>query len=164
MTYRLGVGVLLLNKSDEVLLGLRKDSITGTSWQMPQGGMNDGETPLEAALRELDEEIGTVNVEFVAESEDWYSYEIPHAIASKLWEGKYIGQKQKWFLMRFLGTDSEINVNTHDPEFSDWKWSDLNSVEGYAVDFKKTLYKTVIAEFGHIITTHNSTKNATGTR
>ena len=106
-----------------------------------------GESPSIAALRELKEEIGTNNVEVIRESQDWYSYDLPDSLVSKVWDGQYRGQKQKWFAMHFLGSDDEINIETDLPEFSEWKWIDMRMLPDVIVPFKKTLYRALVDEF-----------------
>jgi len=118
---------------------------------MPQGGIHEGEDPLAAAFRELEEEIGTANAEFIAESKDWLHYDLPPYIQSRVWKGRYRGQEQKWFLMRFVGHDNDINLNTSHPEFSDWKWTSLQSLPSLIVGFKKELYSNIIENFARIL-------------
>jgi putative (di)nucleoside polyphosphate hydrolase len=149
-SYRLGVGIMLIGHNSKVFVGKRADNSTD-AWQMPQGGIDEGEDYKDAAIRELKEEIGTDNVEIIAESEGWYSYDIPAEIASRLWQGKYAGQKQKWFLMRFLGKDEEININTEHPEFVDWKWVEPSLLPDIIVDFKQDLYRKLVQEFSAYI-------------
>lgn len=149
-SYRLGVGIMLISSNSMVFVGKRKDDLTDT-WQMPQGGLDEGEDYKSAAIRELREEIGTDNVEIIAESEKWYSYDIPVGVAAKLWQGKYIGQKQKWFLMRFLGEDTEINIKTEHPEFINWKWIEPRLLPSVIVDFKRSIYEKLVDEFSMYI-------------
>jgi putative (di)nucleoside polyphosphate hydrolase len=150
LPYRPGVGMMIVNKHMKVFVAKRIDTKT-QAWQMPQGGINIAETPSKAALREMKEEIGTNKAEIIAESRVWYSYDIPEFLISKLWHGRYKGQKQKWFLMRFNGEDSDININTTIPEFSDWKWADISDLEAIIVPFKRKLYKAVINEFSQYL-------------
>ena len=119
--YRPCVGIALFNAEGKVFMGQRRDSQL-EGWQMPQGGIDSGETPAEAAFRELREEIGTSRAEIIAELPDWYSYDLPPEWQGKLWGGGYVGQRQKWFAMRFLGADHEINLDTAEPEFRAWRW------------------------------------------
>ncbi len=144
--YRPCVGIILLNKDKKILVGERIDSERNSlfSWQMPQGGIDKNESPINAALRELKEEIGTNNVSVVFEYEPWLEYKLPIDLAKKLWEGKYIGQKQKWFLMKFLGDDNEINIKTEIPEFKNWKWVRPDELISLAVPFKRDIYKTLV--------------------
>jgi putative (di)nucleoside polyphosphate hydrolase len=114
---------------------------------MPQGGIERRETPRQAAFRELLEEVGTDKVEILAETNDWLYYDLPPEFANKLWNGRYAGQMQKWFLMRFLGEDSDININTAHPEFAEWCWNDISTLPELIVDFKKALYARVVSEF-----------------
>lgn len=155
--YRPGVGIMLLSAQSQVLVGQRLDtpSTTGPSaaWQMPQGGIDGNETPEAAAMRELKEEIGTDHAEIVAESRAWLTYDLPDDLASKLWGGRYRGQRQRWFAMRFLGHDSDVNVATARPEFSDWKWLQPSALPDVIVPFKRDLYRQILTEFAHLIET-----------
>ncbi len=144
--YRLGVGIMLINNDNKVFVGQRVQESSET-WQMPQGGIDEGEGPDEAVMRELNEEVGSVNIEIVAESRGWYSYDIPKELIPMWWDGKFVGQKQKWFLMRFLGNDKEININTEIPEFINWKWVNIGELPNIIVPFKRKLYQSLIAEF-----------------
>ncbi|WP_142849937.1 RNA pyrophosphohydrolase [Telmatospirillum sp. J64-1] len=146
LPYRLGVGIVLFNDQGLVLAAKRIDT-PGDAWQMPQGGIDEGEDPRSAALRELEEEVGTAKAEIIAESAGWLSYDLPEDIRAKVWKGRYRGQKQKWFAMRFLGRDTDIDIATTHPEFSDWKWLPLDSLPGLIVPFKRPLYDQVVAEF-----------------
>ncbi len=146
LPYRPCVGMMILNKNHQVFVAQRTDSKT-QAWQMPQGGINIGETPSKAVYREMLEEIGTNNAKIILESKAWYSYDIPDFLISKLWQGSYRGQKQKWFLIQFLGEDKEININTLSPEFSAWQWVEIDELVNIIVPFKKKLYATIVAEF-----------------
>jgi putative (di)nucleoside polyphosphate hydrolase len=148
--YRPNVGIMLLNHDGQVFVAQRIDT-PGSAWQMPQGGIDDGETPSQAVIRELKEEIGTDHVEIIIEAQDWLSYDLPIYLQNKLWGGHYIGQKQKWFLMRFLGQDQDINLQTEHPEFSDWKWVSPDQLPSLAIDFKKKIYEEVLVLFKHYI-------------
>lgn len=150
LPFRLGVGMMIINNKNKVFLGRRKDSKIAT-WQMPQGGMNIGETPSKAAFREMEEEIGSKKGIIIAETKNWYSYEIPKFMISKLWNGSYRGQKQKWFLIKFEGSDEDININTSEPEFCEWRWVDVSELPNIIVPFKRKLYEEVIKEFGALI-------------
>jgi putative (di)nucleoside polyphosphate hydrolase len=151
LPYRLGVGMMIINAENMVFLGKRVDAkIDG--WQMPQGGIDLGETPSKAALREMQEEIGSNQGHIVAESKNWYSYNLPSFLISRLWNGAYRGQKQKWFLIRFTGQDGDINIHTAHPEFADWKWAHVNELTDLIIPFKKRLYSAVIEEFAPILT------------
>ena len=148
--YRKCVGLMVINRDNQVFVGQRVDQ-TAEAWQMPQGGIDEGEDPQTAALRELEEEIGTANVEIIAESNDWIPYDLPEDIADKVWKGRFRGQTQKWFVLRFLGPDSEINIDTDHPEFDQWKWCDYDDLEAYIVPFKREIYRKVMAEFQTIV-------------
>ena len=138
-----GVGVIILNKKNEVFVGKRKDNPID-KWQMPQGGVNNGEEFEEAMRRELKEETGIKNIEILKEINEWSEYELPNSLLGKIWRGKYRGQKQKWFIVRFLGNDDEINLETHKQEFIDWKWIDIENLTSVIVDFKKKVYEELL--------------------
>jgi putative (di)nucleoside polyphosphate hydrolase len=145
-SYREGVGIMLLNGGGLVLVAERIN-MPG-AWQMPQGGIDLGEAPAQAALRELDEEIGTAKAEILAESRAWLSYELPDAMRARVWSGRFLGQRQKWFLCRFTGQDSDIDLERHHhPEFSRWRWVEPQLLPALVVDFKRKLYEAVLAEF-----------------
>ena len=145
--YRPGVGIMLLNPQGKVLVAQRLDNPTD-AWQMPQGGIDAGEAPIEAAWREMREEIGTDNAELTAESRDWLKYDLPPDLANSIWKGRFRGQRQKWFAFRFLGKDGDIDIATAHPEFSAWKWAAAPDLPRLIVPFKKQLYRDLIAEFG----------------
>lgn len=147
--YRSCVGIMLLNREGKVFIARRIDT-PGNAWQMPQGGMDEGETPEIAALRELKEEIGTNNAGIIAESEGWYHYDLPDDLIGKLWGGQFCGQKQKWFAMRFLGEDRDIDIETEVPEFCEWRWEKMDALPDLIVPFKRPLYQKLVAEFGHL--------------
>lgn len=144
--YRRGVGLMLLNRDNLVFVARRID-MNDEAWQMPQGGIDGDETPDVAAMRELEEEIGTNNATIIAESRDWLHYDLPKDLRQKLWGGRYKGQKQKWFLLRFDGQDSEINIATKHPEFSSWQWVAPNRLPELIVPFKRDIYRQVLDEF-----------------
>ncbi len=150
LPYRPGVGIMLINEKKEIFAGRRIDS-RSEAWQMPQGGIDRGETPLEAVLRELAEEIGTREIEILKESKEWFYYDLPAYLVDKLWRGRYRGQRQKWFAMRFLGEESDININTSHPEFMDWKWVSSTELPNLIVPFKRELYINVLREFEDIL-------------
>ncbi len=147
--YRLGVGIVLVNKEGKVFAGQRIDSQT-ESWQMPQGGVEAGETMEQAALRELAEEVGTDKVAIIGETKEMLYYDLPEELLGKLWNGKYKGQRQKWLLMRFLGEDADINIATSLPEFIQWHWEDPATLARLIVPFKREIYLRVLGEFGLI--------------
>ena len=148
--YRPGVGVMLLDPMNRAFVGRRIDT-AGDNWQMPQGGIDTGETPRQAALRELREEVGTNKAEIIAESKNWLSYDVPTELTRRLWRGRYRGQRQKWFAMRFLGRDEDIDLHTHHPEFDAWKWVPAAELPRLIVPFKRQLYLDVLAEFDGIL-------------
>lgn len=150
LPYRPSVGLMILNEKLEVFVGRRVDS-KSEAWQMPQGGIDDGEHPKEAVLREMKEEIGTNNAQIIAETQQWYHYELPFYLISKLWNGRYRGQRQKWFLLKYLGNDSDINIHSTHMEFIDWKWVKIEELTQIIVPFKKNLYISVIEEFRDVI-------------
>ena len=152
LPYRPCVGVMLMNGQGEVFVGQRIDN-EAPAWQMPQGGVDKGEAPRDAALRELWEETGVapelVSVE--AETEEWLPYDLPHDIVPRIWKGRYRGQEQKWFLLRFHGSDDQVNIATDHPEFSTWRWLAADEVVGQIVPFKRDVYEKVLSAFrGHL--------------
>jgi len=148
--YRKCVGIMILNDNNEILVGRRLDHPSGF-WQMPQGGIDDNENPEEAVWREMMEEIGTNNAELIKMSSQWIDYKIPQDTLDQLpWGKKYVGQTQKWFVFRFTGQESDINVETENPEFSEWKWAKPNSLVDNIVPFKRDVYKKILEEFKDI--------------
>ncbi len=147
---RNGVGAIVLNKNNQVFVGKRIDN-PGKFWQMPQGGVDEGEDYFEAMKRELFEETGIKNFKIIKEIEGMTEYELPNYLLGKIWKGKYRGQKQKWFIIRFLGNDNEINLNTSKPEFIEWKWANLDDLPNIIVDFKKKLYERLVPKIKLII-------------
>ena len=147
---RSGVGIVVLNKKNQVFVGKRIDN-PKNFWQMPQGGVDKGEDFLTAAYRELEEETSIKNVELIKEIEGTLTYELPENLLGIIWKGKYKGQKQKWYLMRYLGEDNEIDVKTDKPEFLDWKWLDLDMLTEVVVDFKFNVYKELKEKIKKII-------------
>jgi len=146
LPYRPCVGLMLLNRQGQVFVGKRIDQ-TVEGWQMPQGGIDAGEEPRIAALRELQEETGTNNAKIIAEMENWVTYDLPPHLVGIAFHGKYRGQRQKWFALRFLGQDNEIDLHSHEPEFAEWKWVDMDQLAGLIVPFKRDTYAAVIAAF-----------------
>ena len=142
---RLGVGIALLNNENKIFVGKRIDN-PSDYWQMPQGGIDENETFLHAAKRELEEETGIKNVEVIKELKEWLTYNLPKNLLGKIWNGKYRGQKQKWFIMKFLGKNEEINIKTQKPEFFDWKWIKPSELPNVAVKFKVDVYNTIKKE------------------
>jgi len=147
--YRPGVGIMLLNRQGGVLVAQRLD-MPSAAWQMPQGGIDKGETPLTAAWREMREEIGTGKARLEAESRGWHTYDLPRDLADQIWKGQYRGQRQKWFAFRFQGEDRDIDILTEQPEFSAWKWAEMRELPDLIVPFKRRLYEELVAEFGHL--------------
>ena len=147
LPYRPCVGIMLFNADGKVFVGNRLDQ-TVESWQMPQGGIDKGETPKEAVLRELKEEVGTKKAEIIAEMDDWVTYDLPEHLIGVAWHGKYKGQRQKWFALRFTGKESDIDLTAHDPEFSSYRWVSLQELPDLIVPFKRQTYRAVIAALG----------------
>ena len=150
LPYRVGVGIIVLNKENKIFVAKRIDN-PRNFWQMPQGGVDEGEDFLSAAYRELEEETSIKNVELISEIDEITTYELPDYLLGKIWKGKFKGQKQKWFIMRYLGNDDEININTNKPEFLDWKWIDLDSITQIVVRFKLDVYKILQQKIKKII-------------
>ena len=147
---RSGVGIIVLNKDNKVFVAKRIDN-PKNFWQMPQGGVDEGEDFLQAAYRELEEETSIKNVKLIKELDGTITYELPDRLLGIIWKGKYRGQKQKWFLMRFTGDEQEININTENPEFFDWKWVTLNQITELVVDFKLHVYEELKEKVNKII-------------
>ena len=148
LPYRPCVGIVVMNRQGYVFAATRIDNPTD-AWQMPQGGVDEGEVPRDAALRELTEETGIApaSVEVLAETENWIPYDLPHDLVPKLWKGRYRGQEQKWFLMSFEGADSDINIQTEHQEFSKWKWLPVDELVPNIVPFKRSVYVAVLEAF-----------------
>lgn len=148
LAYRPAAGVMLLNREGKVWVGQRLDN-TLEAWQMPQGGLDAGEDPLDGALRELEEEtgIGRDQVEIIARAPSELTYDLPDDMVGKLWKGKWKGQRQTWFLLRFTGSDADVNLATAHPEFRAWQWADPADLPAFIVPFKKQLYEDVLAAF-----------------
>lgn len=157
--YRPCVGVMVVNRQGQVWIGRRADAPgepegPGSWWQMPQGGIDPEEDPRKAALRELQEETGLRTVEIMAEHPEWLRYELPASLIGRAWEGRWRGQRQKWFLVRMLGEDSEVNLTapeTHQVEFEAWRWASLEELPDLIVPFKRDVYRTVIAAFAPLV-------------
>jgi putative (di)nucleoside polyphosphate hydrolase len=146
--YRPGVGLMLLNAAGRVWIG-RRTNMEGEVWQMPQGGIEPGESPRAAALRELAEEVGTSRARILAESREWLTYDLPPELAASRWKGRYRGQAQRWFALAFEGSDAEFDLATHaKPEFDAWRWAELDELAALIIAFKRPLYERVIAELG----------------
>ena len=146
---RTGVGVIVINKDNKVFVGKRKDNPVD-KWQMPQGGVDKGEELVDAMRRELKEETSIKNIEIIKEIDGWLDYELPKNLLGKIWKGRYRGQKQKWFIVKFLGEESEINITTKRPEFIEWKWVERNQLPNIIVDFKKNVYERLVVELKNI--------------
>jgi putative (di)nucleoside polyphosphate hydrolase len=153
LPYRPCVGIMLANRDGHVFVGQRIDSKEGDAWQMPQGGIDKGESPEDAALRELDEETGVAAfmVDIIARSAHEHLYDLPDPLIGKLWGGKYRGQAQRWFLVRFKGRDEDINIATHHPEFDAWRWVEADRLVELIVPFKRPVYRDVVQEFRHLL-------------
>lgn len=149
LPYRKGVGMMVFNDKKKIFVGKRIDN--QTAWQMPQGGVDENEDYETAAKRELFEETGIQSIRIIKKSKGIYTYNLPEYLLGKIWKGKYMGQEQNWFLMKFLGPDSEINLNQKYPEFNQWKWVDIDDLPRLIVPFKKKLYLSVIQEFSKFI-------------
>ena len=147
---RSGVGIILLNKDNKVFVANRIDN-SKNFWQMPQGGVDEGEDFLKAAYRELEEETSIKSVELIKELDGTTTYELPDHLLGIIWKGKYKGQKQKWFLMKFIGIEQEINIKTKNPEFLEWKWIELDQITEFVVDFKLNVYKKIKEKVKKII-------------
>ena len=147
---RNGVGIIVLNKKNEVFVGKRRDNPID-KWQMPQGGVDNGEDYITAMKRELIEETSITSIEIIKELKKIYQYELPQNLIGIIWKGKFRGQKQKWFITRFLGNNSEINLNTKHPEFIEWKWIEPKQLPEVIVDFKKNLYLNLLKEINEVI-------------
>ena len=155
LPYRACVGMMVLNREGRVFIGKRTDGpehVDGThAWQMPQGGVDEGEDLYQAALRELFEETSIKSVEKIGEIADWLRYDLPREISGQAWKGKYRGQKQKWFAFRFTGEDGEINIldpaGGHEPEFVEWRWEPMKNLPALIIPFKRPVYETVVAQF-----------------
>jgi putative (di)nucleoside polyphosphate hydrolase len=145
LPYRTGVGIVVLNSKNKVFVGKRKDN-PFDKWQMPQGGVDPNEPLVAAMKRELEEETSIKNIKILKEFNQWLEYDLPENLIGKIWKGKYKGQKQKWFIVRFTGEENEININTEYPEFIDWKWIDMILLPDLIVNFKKHVYENILVE------------------
>ena len=147
---RIGVGAIVLNEKNQVFVGKRKDNPVD-KWQMPQGGVNEGEDLTSAMKRELNEETGIQNIKILNEIDGWFEYELPNYLLGKIWRGKFRGQKQKWFIVKFLGNDEEINLEKDKPEFIEWKWLDIENLPNVIVDFKRKVYEKLLPKIRNFI-------------
>lgn len=152
LPYRPCVGLMLINGVGDVFVGQRNDR-NSDAWQMPQGGVDKGEAPRDAALRELLEETGITRdlVTIIGETKGWLPYDLPHDIVPRIWKGRYRGQEQKWYLMRFSGTDAQVNIETEHPEFSRWRWQPVDQLVANIVPFKREVYARILAELSHLL-------------
>jgi putative (di)nucleoside polyphosphate hydrolase len=159
LLYRPCVGVMVINRAGSIWIGRRHDAPgepegRGSWWQMPQGGIDEGEDPAETASRELYEETGIRSIEPIAESREWYTYDLPPELRPKAWGGRYVGQKQKWFAVRFSGSDDEIVIDRppgEKIEFDRWRWAELDELAGLIVPFKRAVYEKVVREFAPVV-------------
>lgn len=142
---------MLINRDGNIFVGKRID-VPGDHWQMPQGGIETGETPEQAVIRELAEETGTDKAVIIGVSQGWLRYDLPKDIAGKIWRGRYRGQTQRWFALRYTGTDADIDINAHKPEFTDWRWSGIDALVDGIIPFKRDIYRAVVDEFRDLVT------------
>lgn len=149
LPHRPCAGIMLLNKKGQVFVAKRIDTEI-EAWQMPQGGIDDGENPENAAIRELEEETGIKNASIIDEYEGWLTYDLPDELIGKVWKGRYKGQTMKWYVMRFNGNDSEINIKTDHPEFSEWRWANINELPDIIVPFKRNIYQKLSDKFSYL--------------
>ena len=147
---RIGVGAIVLNSENKIFVGKRADNPID-KWQMPQGGVDKGENFISAMKRELKEETSIQNIEILKQIDQWFEYELPKNLLGIIWKGKFRGQKQKWFIVRFIGNESEINLKTKHPEFIEWKWIEVDDLTKVIVDFKKDVYKKLVVEIKEFI-------------
>ena len=147
---RIGVGAIVLNNQNKVFVGKRKDNPVN-KWQMPQGGVDKNESFLSAMRRELVEETSIKNIKIIKELDGWFEYELPKNLLGIIWKGKFRGQKQRWFIVRFTGNESEINLKTKNPEFIEWKWVEIDELPKIIVDFKKTVYEKLVIDLKNFI-------------
>jgi putative (di)nucleoside polyphosphate hydrolase len=161
LPYRPCVGIALFNREGLVFIGRRRSedrpapAADGYAWQMPQGGIDAGESPYDAAVRELYEETGVCSISLLAEAPDWYAYDLPSAVAGRAWRGRYRGQTQKWFAFRFTGPDEEVDIGRrgrHKPEFDEWRWEGLDRLPPLIIPFKRPVYEKVVETFGPLAT------------
>ena len=146
---RIGVGAIVLNSENKIFVGKRADNPID-KWQMPQGGVDKGENFISAMKRELKEETSIQNIKILKQIDQWFEYELPKNLLGMIWKGKFRGQKQKWFIVRFIGKENEINLKTEHPEFIEWKWVDMNDLPNIIVEFKKEVYKKILSELKKI--------------
>jgi putative (di)nucleoside polyphosphate hydrolase len=158
--YRPGVGIMLFNADGKVFVGNRID-VAGEHWQMPQGGIDDGETPEQAAWRELREEVGTDKAVLLAASAEWLSYDLPADLSRQAWSGRYRGQTQRWFAFRFTGDDRDIDLNAHEAEFEAWRWAEIADLPTLAIPFKQDLYRQIVTEFAAFATARAGAEKVT---
>lgn len=151
--YRPAVGMMIVNKENKIFMGQRHEQLA-PAWQMPQGGISPHEETDQAMLRELQEEVGTRDIEIIVKSKEWYTYDLPEELAKRLWNGRFKGQKQIWYALRFRGYDEDINIHTYHPEFRLWKWVEKEGVLDLAIPFKRHLYERVLEDLWPSVLTH----------
>ncbi|MCI5049288.1 MAG: RNA pyrophosphohydrolase [Rickettsiales bacterium] len=155
LPYRLGVGIMLINQQGNIFVAQRIDK-TSEAWQMPQGGIDEGESPLICAYRELEEETGVQekNIKLIHEFPEWLTYDLPEDLIPKLWKGRYRGQKQRWFIFELMADDSAINIETEEPEFSEWRWDSVDALPDIIVPFKRKMYEDLAALAKPVLQNH----------
>ena len=158
LPYRPCVGLMLINAQGKVWVGRRVGVAEGKNWQMPQGGIDKGETPKQAALRELEEETGTRKAEIIGQSKDWMTYDLPEPLIGKALKGKYRGQKQQWFALRFTGEEADINIDTDHPEFDAWRWVATDELVDLVWEAKRGVYRQVVSEFAPLASSRHPVK------